>query len=324
MPIQVRLPNGQVGNFPDDMPHDQIEAVLQKQFGFNQQQNQISEAQEPQSFLNRLPRNIGAGAVKGLVDIGNLPYELAKAFQSPMGERKWTLPEGMAEKIHIPEPDYSKMFGLQGDLSPSDKAVQMGSEFLSPLAEFKGAQMGLKGLSAGARAIGELPLTRKMASKALNQSRAQIKNLGLKIDVPTDLLKEAKGFVPNNTPYKNLFKKASEGDYDSLFTLQSDLGKTSRELMKSSSGAERLHGMQVGDLRSRLLNAFKSNISEQGHAPISELITKGQNKYRQNAWLNKAIYPKLKKGAVAAAGGIGIPLTLKSVFSKSSGDYYGG
>lgn len=32
MVIRVKLPNGQYGNFPDDMPHDQIETVLRKQF----------------------------------------------------------------------------------------------------------------------------------------------------------------------------------------------------------------------------------------------------------------------------------------------------
>ncbi len=32
MAIRVKLPNGQYANFPDNMPHDQIESVLQKQF----------------------------------------------------------------------------------------------------------------------------------------------------------------------------------------------------------------------------------------------------------------------------------------------------
>ncbi len=32
MAIRVKLPNGEIGEFPDDMPHEEIESVLQKQF----------------------------------------------------------------------------------------------------------------------------------------------------------------------------------------------------------------------------------------------------------------------------------------------------
>lgn len=36
MPIEVELPDGSIAEFPDGMPDDQINAVLQRQFGEGQ------------------------------------------------------------------------------------------------------------------------------------------------------------------------------------------------------------------------------------------------------------------------------------------------
>ncbi len=64
MTIRVKLPNGQYGQFPDDMPHDQIEAVLKKQFPPTDEQSEseiaptpFNEQQEPGNMdLNNRPK----------------------------------------------------------------------------------------------------------------------------------------------------------------------------------------------------------------------------------------------------------------------------
>jgi hypothetical protein len=93
----IKLPNGKIGHFPDDMPDDQIEAVMQKQFG-------LQSAIEPSPFTNRekpqhgtfynLMRGIGQGyphAIKGDVNavselFGRQPFEQEELEQGPLSQ----------------------------------------------------------------------------------------------------------------------------------------------------------------------------------------------------------------------------------------------
>ncbi len=341
MPIKVKLPNGQIGSFPDDMPHEEIEAVLQKQFGFNQNQAQSQQQPHEQSFLNKLPRNIGAGITEGIAGLANIPYDIArqqenvsqpqdnyeKKLLASLGEKQNQQPLFSSNEVpHFNEHNYSKMFGLTQEPTFSDKAIQFGSGLISPGALFKGAQVASKGIPLAAKlakAFGELPLTANMASKPLKQARSLAKERNISnISVPKDILKEAQDFLPKNMPTRNLIKEAKKGNYDPFFTLQSDLGKTARQLSKSPSGAERLYGEQANDLRKRLIEAMHSSLSKSGHEDIGQLMSKGQNKYRQYKKLDREIYPKLRKAGIGVAAGVGIPTGYRSLKSMLSGDSY--
>ena len=337
MPIQVKLPNGQIGSFPDDMPHEQIEAVLQKQFGFAQEP---SPQEDSQSFMNRLPRNIATGAVKGLVDIGNLPYQLASAFEKPMGARKFSLPEGFAEKLHIQEPDYSKLFGLKGELSPSDKAIQLGSELISPFAEEKLAQLGIKGLSKLpgyaeklANLPSKLPLTQAAASKPYGQIEAAVEEAGLKnFPVNPENLSEAKKILVARHPFKHeaekIISEAKKGDYKDVFRLQETLKDIGRDMKSSGKKLERRSAKSPDSLAAKILSGIQGHMAKGGLNEEAELLGDITGNYRRYKKLEANVYNPVKKYAKKGVG-LGIGALLGAAGYKGSkslldNDYYGG
>lgn len=283
MAIRIKLPNGQYGNFPDDMPHDQIEAVLQKQF---------PRQPEEQGFWDKSWRNVGAGVERGVKGLANIPHDIAtiaggsqrndpyeQRLMQTIGEQQQ---QPNAERIpHFAEQDYSKKWGITGEPTLSDKAIQMASEFALPVGGTLKA--GSKGIKAAARVLSDLPLTQKMASRSLNEARAlsEARNAHPGV-IPEEIMQDIPQFLPNTTPYRKLIEQARTGEYNPLFDLQSDLGHQSRDYMKSLfSAAERRHGREAHGTRERLLDAMRGQLSEQGHHDIAELMKHGQNRYRQ-------------------------------------------
>ncbi len=141
MAIRVKLPTGEIGEFPDSMSHEQIESVLQKQFG---------GPQEEQGFFNKLPRNIGAGLLEGARGIGNIPHMLH-----------------LPNAPYFEQTDFGKMTGLTGDPTLSDKIIQGISQF-APSIALPGANIGRAG-----QAIGNIPKIGKFAQGAVEQAIPQ-------------------------------------------------------------------------------------------------------------------------------------------------------
>lgn len=240
----------------------------------------------------RVTQNIGAGFGElghGILSApGNVRDYLVRkdllSEQSP-GLR---LPENILPKDY----NYAEALGAEGN--------QAGDELLRGIPSGIASLPFAEKLFTTAR---EIPLTKKLAARPLEEAKNLIGHRKInKIPVSKDILKEAKEFLPKSTPYKNLLKQAQNGNYNTLFTLQSDLGKSARELTKSASGAERLHGMQASDLRHRLLDSIKQNLSKQGHSDISDLITKGQNKYRQHMKYRPIAESVIKKATYGIPG----------------------
>lgn len=76
MAIRVKLPNGEIGEFPDDMSHEDIESVLQKQFPpeqqseiaatpFNESQQQPEEKIDSKSVMSDLVHGLGKALRQG-------------------------------------------------------------------------------------------------------------------------------------------------------------------------------------------------------------------------------------------------------------------
>lgn len=281
-----------------DALHSKYYAHVPKETFYEKIDFKPEPAEPEQGFFNKLPRNIAAGLTGGAAGLANLPYEGAKLIGNP----------GAEYVPHFGEHDYGKMFGLTGKPTTSDQAIQMISEFALPIGG--AAKAGAKGIKAIGKAVTDLPLTRKMASKALREAKqlAGERNItNLKVD--KTVLKDIAQFLPKTEPYRKLIKSAHSGNYDPLFTLQSDLGKHSRQLMKSSSGAERLHGIEAGNTRQRLIESMQKKLIANGHTDIAELMKHGQNRYRQYNKIHKNVYQPAFKAAKKA----GVPLSLGAI-----------
>jgi hypothetical protein len=95
-----------------------------------------------------------------------------------------------------------------------------------------------------------------------------------------------------------LIDESGYGDYNRLFSLQSDLGKHAGGMSKDwFSKANRAHGRAGLGVRGNILNEMKNSMRQQGHGDIADLLTKGQDEYRR--------YMKFKpyRNALLAAGG---------------------
>lgn len=153
--MRIKLPNGQYGNFPDDMPIEQIEAVLQKQFGFQ-------EPQAEESFLGKLPRNITAGVAQLGHGLINTPHNVAGLFSEELAS-------------HIPyqqEHDYSQEISniFRQNKRPdtlADKLVQGLAQY-APAMALPGANLGKAG-----EAIGAIPKVGGFLGEAASQAVPQ-------------------------------------------------------------------------------------------------------------------------------------------------------
>ena len=283
---------------------------------------QIAAYRPKQSLLKNYmdyAKGTGLGIFQGLSDAGantaQFPSDIYKYFT---GKPLYHAPKPSFREF-IPNSDSGEFGATIGEFAapavlPGVGASTVGSKLLPRL--LAGAGLGaaqsedrtlgalLGAIFGSAPLAKELPLTKGMAAKPLNYAEKLIQERGIKkLDIPKDIFKEAKDFLPKNLPSKKLLEKAKNGDYKTLFTLQSDIGKSARQLTKSASGAERLHGFQANDLRQRLLDAMKGHLNKEGHEDISQLITKGQNKYRQHMKLR----PIAKKALYATGIGTAIP-----------------
>lgn len=242
---------------------------------------------------SRFAKNIGAGfgqlGHNILSSPGGIRDYLAKKELISQNTPSFRLPESILPR----EFNYAEALGAKGN-KRGDQLIRSipGQIAAAPLATkiFEG--------------ISEIPLTKGAGARPLQQAKklASERNVtGLKI--PKDIFKEVKDFLPKNLPTKKLLEMAKKGDYDKLFTLQSDLGASARQLTKSASGAERLHGFQANDLRQRLLQGMRESLSKAGHEDIAKLMGKGQKKYGQAIKLNDKVYKPIKK--IVGYGGAG-------------------
>lgn len=137
-------------------------------------------------------------------------------------------------------------------------------------------------LTGAARLAQAAPhLTQRGASRALRDARQQAgaRNIGT-LNVDPALIEDTRQFLPNTLPNRNAIDAAQYGDYNSLFKLQSDVGKSAGDYAKSKfSAAERAHGKAGLEARNRLLDAIHENLQIQGHGDISDLLRQGQKDY---------------------------------------------
>lgn len=243
-----------------------------------------------EGFLHKLPRNVMIGLTHAGRGLHNLPHDLSKLAEWPAEKLAGPLSHPLSSYLPYDQNDYSDVWGQKGQGTPSDNLIQKGVEFAPDI---------IGGLNA-LRGLGILPhLTRKGASKNLVKARKMGKSKNISpLEVNPDLIEDTRQFLPNTTPYRNLIDEAGHGDYNRLFSLQSDLGKHAGGMSKDwFSKANRAHGKAGLEVRGNILNEMKGSLRQQGHGDIADLLTKGQNEYRK--------YMKFKpyRNAIGVAAG---------------------
>lgn len=251
---------------------------------------------------SRFLGNVGTG-------FGNLGHGILSSLGATRDylSRKELIPDS-SPSFRLPESILPKQFNYAQSLGVTGK--KDGDELLQSVA----SQLALAAPSSKLFELAsEIPLTKAVGGKKLNQVRDAIKERGgVNLQVPDHILKDAKQYLPKEIASKKLLKKASEGDYQALFTLQSDLNKRGHSLKRSFSGADRNHGQDAINLRKRLLTSMKEGLSNQGHKDLSELLSLGQKRYAQHM----KIRPYALALGAAALGQTGIPSALKNLVLK--------
>lgn len=239
---------------------------------------------EEESFWSKLPRNVLTGLTHAGRGLHNLPHDIAHlgdVVGSKIG-RTFGAPElqdkdsDLASYLPYDEHNYADVWGQKGEGTPSDNLIQKGIEFAPDI---------IGGLSA-LRSLKLLPhLTARGASKNLVKAKdlAANRKIGT-LNVNPDLVDDAAQFLPKTSAYKNMLEGAGYGDYNSLFKLQSDLGKHSSDYARSLfSASERSHGRAGMATRNKLLSDMHKGLQDLGHEDISALLKKGQDEYRRYA-----------------------------------------
>ncbi len=237
---------------------------------------------QEEGFFHKLPRNVLIGLTHAGRGLHNLPHDivhLGDVVGSKIG-RMLGAPElqdkdsDLASYLPYDTQSYADVWGQQGQGTPADNLIQKGIEIAPDV---------IGGINA-LRSLRLLPhLTRKGASKSLVKARelGKTKNIA-PLEVNPDLIEDTRQFLPNTTPYRNLIDEAGYGDYNKLFSLQSDLGKHAGGMSKDwFSKANRAHGKAGLEVRGNILNEMKQSLRQQGHGDIADLLTKGQDEYRR-------------------------------------------
>lgn len=241
----------------------------------------FQDNQEP--AWKRIPRDVLIGLTHAGRNLHNLPHDLAagadylgsgigrmfgaKEFQNGQSSH-------LADYLPYDEQNYADVWGQKGAGTQVDNLLQKGVEYAPDVIGGINALRGLKILPH---------LTRKGASKNIVKARELGKNRNIApLEVNPDLIEDTRQFLPNTTPYRNLIDEAGYGDYNKLFSLQSDLGKHAGGMSKDwFSKANRAHGRAGLEVRGNILKEMKNSLRKEGHGDIADLLTKGQDEYRR-------------------------------------------
>lgn len=243
-----------------------------------------------ESAWKRIPRDVLIGLTHAGRNLHNLPHDLAALGEWPIEKlRGKPFEHPLSSFLPNDTENYAETFGQKGAGTTLDNMLQKGVEYAPDVIGGVNALRGLKLLPH---------LTRKGAAKNIVKAREMGKTKNIApLDVNPELIEDTRQFLPNTTPYRNLIDEAGYGDYNRLFSLQSDLGKHAGGMSKDwFSKANRAHGRAGLEVRSNILKEMKQSLRKEGHGDIADLLTKGQDEYRR--------YMKFKpyRNALLAAG----------------------
>lgn len=284
----------------------------------------ISEEEEQRGFWGKLARDIPIAMAHGGRNFHNLPHDIAQGIEEstqPFGELFKSLPgreyyanphAPISQYLPNDTMDYSATFGQNAPAEFPHNYIQKVIEYAPDLLLARNA---LKNF---------IPyLTKRGATKTLNKAQAlsEEREIG-KLNVDPELIEDARQFLPNLLRNRQSLKTSHEGDYNSLFKLQSNVGKisTARQGKFSKIFAPETHlkGQAGLESRNNLLNAIHENLQGMGHKDISDLLRKGQNEYRKYMKYRK--YRNIIGGAAVAYAAPKNALTdlVKKIWSQGN------
>src|SRR3990167_3851679 len=93
--MEIELPNGQIAEFPDNMPHDHIEQILQSHFPMKSSIPSVNVPERQRGIFENLGLGISQGyphALKGDINAiaqlaGRRPFEQQELEQGPLSQR---------------------------------------------------------------------------------------------------------------------------------------------------------------------------------------------------------------------------------------------
>jgi hypothetical protein len=234
----------------------------------------------------------GGQTLAGLLELGQNINNAPRNFAQYAANRLHLIPQEFANKFpQAPNLDQDIERYIGQPKNPGD-ALSRG---LARNADF------LVGGNALAKAMPYLTKRGALKNLKKGQRLAAERDIGT-LNVDPELIKDAQQYLPNNLAERNMVEGSHYGDYDSLFQLQSDLGKISSaragKLSKIFSPETNLKGQAGLKSRNSLLNAFHKNLQDMGHSDISDLLREGQNDYRR--YINFRKYPRTLGLAAAA------------------------
>lgn len=266
-----------------------------------------NQMQARESFLSKLPRNIATGLANRGHFLLNMPHDTAQNLQQqgqqfgqmvnnalPTEKYGFQRPQfnlNIADQIpYQQEQNFAQMLGQKGEPTFADTVVQKGVQYAPELL------MGVNALKD------VMPhLTKRGAVRTLNKAKqlAEGREIGT-LNVNPELIKDARQYLPNNLTDRDLVGASQTGDYNSLFDLQSKVGKISAKrigkIRSIFSPESQIKGESGLEARNRLLKSIHENLQSLGHNDISDLLKQGQNEYRR--------YMKFKpyRNAIIGAG----------------------
>lgn len=274
----------------------------------------------PESFMSKLPRNIGAGLAQLGHSTINAPHDLVQLFerqlQSMGGKLREEMPgpatrrpEYASISSHIPqqqEYNFAEMLGQKGGGTFSDRLIQKGVEHSPEL-------IGVLGLArAGMKALP--PLTQRGAARKLAQ--AEQGSQGANIALDPELIEQARRFLPNTRATEEMLARSAQGEYAPSFSTQSQIGHHERALRKSPLAAERLQVAEAQELKKFMLSDMEAQLRNQGYHKEADLLRGGINDYRRYIHVRDKVYPVLKKLGIPTGGltiaGLGLKKAIKS------------
>lgn len=162
--IRVNLPNGQVANFPSDMSNDEIQNVLRKHFGFNEQQEpDMAPGGGFKQGLGEIANDIynsvidaPGAAVEGLMGIpGAIKSGAQYALENPLkaaGQMALGAPETAAALTSLPGQLYRY---LGRKFAPESQFTELAEQKSTPLELMQNVeqQLGIEATEPGESAL---------------------------------------------------------------------------------------------------------------------------------------------------------------------------
>ena len=313
--MEIELPNGQIAEFPDDMPHEHIEQVLQTHFPKQSNIPSINFPQHEPGMFSNFARGLSQGyphALKGDINAiaqlaGRHPFEQNELAQGPLsqsigqglgqlgGHLTAILPAAAASEALIPGLAGASIgAGLAGAATTPGDWKKRLSEGLLEAAIPAGGKVIKEAGKLGLSALKRTPTPRmaadviqkrheaahKVATTPLEEAKklAYERNIG-PIRINPKLLDEVPKILGKDEATTRLLNKARKGDYEALDKLQSDVRREGRTLLASDNHADRLLGKDAHALADNIIGGIKVHAQYKGHGDIADLLTQGKKNY---------------------------------------------